>query len=708
MKSIIFYTVLLLAIEYGLGYGLARRILPKSLIKYALLMGPWVLNVILIILLVITSLLKIPAGPVSMIAFVVLLCLTLLERKNIKLSKTELLILGVVGTSVLMNIAPLLLRERFLTSISLGNNDIITYAINADYLVNNSIAESFREPVTLTIANLLHDGFRWGPPLLQAFFLTLTRTESWQITYLMQIIFFATMVPLLYIVYQRWYDKNNLSWWVVVLGAFNANLLYMLYHNFYGQVVYWGIFVIIIILATEYYRKSNKRLEWLVGAGIAAMYMTYHEGATFVLVPIIITSLARYNWRGLLRIAAIASLLSSLSIMNATIFDFGQAFRGNPNQPIGWEIFRTQAAISNPLEIAGLASVHTDAPLSSLPAWGLSLVIIGFWSWGIKMSKARGYTLTMMVFFILMLLWSSLGKNGNWYVFNRALTYMLPVMLVVLAGGILTLLKNYSRYVVVVMVSIAVVITGLKLNRKLINSHLSVQKSYSSLREIRDRDIAESIYTTGMISEGVSIWDQIWIGYFLYPHVNDGTIPTTKIEDGSLILLNKSTPWINYPNYLTSETQWESEYYKLARACLSDECLSNFPGDLSYIIFGESEWEDNLLLWGWSIPERDGRWASGLESSLRLFTKENASVLSISAVGLSDPQELNVEIDGLELGKQAIGTTKQEYQFQLPTPLLQGIHKIKFKFAHTYQPSTVLGNQDRRELAVRFFLIKLD
>ena len=142
------------------------------------------------------------------------------------------------------------------------------------------------------------------------------------------------MIPLLYVLYEKWYGQDKLSWWVTVLGAFNANLLYVLYHNFYGQVMYWGIFLIVTILATEYYEKSSKRLEWLVGTGIAAMYMTYHEPATFVLVPIILTGILTRNWQGLLRIAGVAGLLSSLSIMNAIIFDFGQAFRGNPNQPI--------------------------------------------------------------------------------------------------------------------------------------------------------------------------------------------------------------------------------------------------------------------------------------------------------------------------------------------------------------------------------------
>lgn len=708
MKSIMFYTILVLGLEYGLGYGLAKRILPKSLTKYALLMGPWVLNVGLIILLVISSLLKIPAWPVSMSAFAVLLALTLLEKKNLKIGRVELLILGVVGVSVLMNMAPLLLRERFLTSISLGNNDIITYAINADFLVNNSIAESFKQPVTLTIANLLHDGFRWGPPLLQAFFLTLTRTEAWQITYLMQIIFFATMIPLLYVLYDKWYGKDKLSWWVTILGAFNANLLYMLYHNFYGQVMYWGILLIVTILATEYYEKSNKRLEWLVGAGIGAMYMTYHEPATFVLVPIILTGILTRNWQGLLRIAGVAALLSSLSIMNAIIFDFGQAFRGNPNQPIGWEIFRTQSATSNPFEIAGLGSVHTNAPLSPLTAWGLSFITIVVWGWGIIKSKARVYTLTMMVFFTLMLLWTSLGKNGNWYVFNRAVTYTLPVMLVVLAGGILTLTKNYWRYVTVVMISFIVVMTGLKLNRKLINSHLSVHAWYSTLREIRNKEISEPIYTTGMISEGVSIWDQIWIGYFLYPNVNDGTIPTTKVEDDSLVLLNKSTPWVKYPSYLTTETQWENEYYKLARICLSSECLSKFPGDLSQIVFGESEYEDNLLLSGWSVPEKDGRWTIGSESMLKLLTKQSSQTLVVEATTLKEPQEMKVIIDGEEIGRQMMGVTKQSKVYKLNNPLEKGLHEIKLVFSHTYKPAEILGNLDQRELAARFFSIKLE
>lgn len=696
----------MLIIEYGLGFGLAKKLLPQKLKEYALILAPWILNIFVILVMVIGSLLGIPGKYLAFGIALGLLFLTLLERKGFRLTRSKIIMIAVVFASVVLSNSPLILRDKFLTTISLGNNDVIAYASNADYLVENSIRDNFRQNVILPVANLLQDGYRWGTPLLSTFFLSLTGTSAWKLTYLIQTIIFATMLPLGYVLYKLWYGRGEyLALIVPILIGFNANLLYMLYHNFFGQVVFWGVELVLVILATAYFLAPEKKLEWMIGAAIGAMYMSYHEPALFVLVPLSLGAILTKNWQGLLRIAGIATLVGGISIMNATIFDFGQAFRGDPDQPIGWQIFRSVSPLANPVEALGVSSVHTANPLSPGLAWGLSIVVVITVILGSIRSRLVRYSLSLMLFFAVMFVWTSIGKNGNWFVFNRAYTYVLPIVLVMFVGGMTQFKERWWRVILTTIVVIFVSLQGMRLSKKFVNSHLTVHAWYQTLTEIKEQKYPEPIYTSGMISPYLSIWDQIWIGYFLYPNIDQGSIPVTPIEEGNLVLAPKTNPWVRYPSYVFDKIIWENEYYQLGRWC-GKSCLGTYQGDLHEVIFGESSFEDSLTGLGWSNPERGGRWIEGQEASLMLRAKESGvTTLVIETQAIVPDMKMSVWVDNKLIGQSMISVERDSFEFRIF--LTEGIHEITLKSDRTASPSELGLGADLRELSLRVSKVSL-
>ena len=524
---------------------------------------------------------------------------------------------------------------------------------------------------------------------------------------MIQTILFVTMIPLAYVLWERWYGRQAGSWWVVLLLAANANLTYMMYHNFFGQVVFWGILLTTVTLVTEYFERPERKTELFVGAGIAAMYLAYHEPAVFVLVPLALTAIWKKRWEGLLRIAGVAALLAGISIINATIFDFGQAFKGNPEQPIGWQIFRPVSPTSNPWELTGMTSVHTDEPLPIYLAWGLSILIASTWAWGAYKSSGRHYVWIMMAFFAGMLWWTAMGDNGNWFVFNRATTYILPILIVVWAGGIIQLPK-WVRYGVMVLVAGMIIKTGIRLNLKLVDAHLTVHSWYQTAGEVRNLELAGPIFNSGHLVSSVSIWDQNWTGYFLYPMVNKGTIPARAIRDQDLVLMNKSTPWVKYPSYILNDIQWENVYYQLGRICLGDECLINTGLKLDQITFGESAWEDNLLGSGWGNPEKEGRWTVLREAKLTLFSypETHYGQLEMEVQTIVPEQQIQIVVDGVISEAYSVGTEwgKISVPVRILTP---GKHEVVIKVEHLGSPSKILGNSDTRGLGVRLRSLRL-
>lgn len=739
MIEIAFYSLLTILITFILGMGLTQLLVPKKLKPFAFWLAPWFLFIFLLLALVLFSLSGLSVQQVSPFLFVGLLVLTIYvvfkQKKPLPFElRRDVVISMFVATSIVLNISPLIKRDKFLTTISFGNNDVIAYATVADYLVEHSLRESFHTDVILSISNLLHDGYRWGPSILEAFFLHVLQLEGYQYTFLFQVILFALMLPLVSIFFTVLY-KYDFAGMILSLTitTFNANLLYVLYHNFFGQVIYWGLGLLLLIFffaCLEIRVKKIQRLtryDIVLGFAIGALYLSYHEAAFFMLGPLFIYLLLmvvlRRNVRNYLRVlgkvALVAFVLASVAIFNAIVFDFGQAFGGVQDQPIGWQLFRQSLPFANPFEMLGFYSLHNFAPMNNIFAIPLSLLVVLAVFYGLFKAKNRLLLISYTSVFLFFFYWMGIVMQ-NFFDYNRVLTYTLLFFIVLFVVGTVSLLARVPKLkmAVIFILIVLVVYSGTRLNKRFIAERASVDQSYISLKALPTGEIKESIYTEGTLSSAVPLWKEIWIGYFIYPHIKNELFPkdyladpyASKVPDNSLVLLSKPTPWYGPPKVLLKGIVWENEYYQLGRLCNSNECLLSREEDLFRVKMGESEFEDSLLISGWSVRESANRWANAKESTLRLVSRPSAefSSLILEAQTLKQPQSIKVTIDGKMVGKQEVGMEWGIYEFAMGEKATPGVNQILLEFSNIYRPIDVIDSSDTRELTVNFRGIRLE
>lgn len=727
MIEIFLYVTLTVFLLFFLGFGLTLITIPNKLKPYAFWLTPWYVIVFLIFSLVILSLLGFSVVQTAPFLTIFLSILTIVafakQKLRYQINSREDIFIGLfVVISILINLYPLIRTTGFLTTISMGNNDIFNYASVPEYLLKNSIQKSFYSSVSEEVMSLLHIGYRWGTPLISSFFLYILNLQGYRFAYIFEVVLFALFLPLEYVLLkilfrQTWYGL------FLILGmtAFNVNLLYMVYHVFFGQALFWGIelmlmiYFFIFIDSEEERKKSFTFYDIAIGVTFAALYFTYHEGVIFLVAPLLLYLVVRIilnlrvldYWRTLAKIALIVIIASSIAIFNAFMFDFNQAFIIS-DQPIGWTLFRSRIPFANPFEMMGFYSIHAYGPLPIITAVILSTSVVFFILYGLTKIKKKNLMKCFLIIWVLFYYWTGLHTH-NFFNYNRVVTYTLPLLLILFTVGIASvLMKRHSiKYPIVFFIVLLVVFFGFKLNSRFIREHVAVDKSFISTRDMPFEKIHEPIYAEWVLSEGVSLWDRNWISYFVRNKVS--LITNGPITKSGLILVSKANPRYIAPKVLLSQVVWENEYYILGRICGSDECLINRSEDLSEIMIGKSKFEDSLLLSGWSQKEISNRWANKKESIVRLVTqKSNYSFLIFEGFSLKTPQTVSVRFDNIDLGTVSVKANWGIYKLVLKQPVTKGVHRIVFSFSHLYKPSQVFVSSDDRDLSVNFRMIKLE
>jgi len=737
---ILFYPFINIIILFLLGFGLTYLIAPKSLRSFWLWLSPWTTVITAIFYFVVMSLFGLSVSQVF-IPFVLILLgidiyllIKVKPRFNLNI-KVDLVLTILVGSTLILNLSPLIRHDKMLTTVSMGNNDIITYTTTGDYLKSHSIAESFKTKVELTIDNLLHDGYRWGTPIINSFFLTILNLQGYQYTYISQVVLFSLSLPLVYILFSILFGRSSLTG-LIIVGIFtglNANLLYTLYHDFFGQVLFWGLGLVFFILFYTYLdsnliRKNKLNIyDYLLGITITTLYFSYHEPAIFMFVPIglFITFKLILNRKqslayvhAMIRIALISLISGLVSIINAVVFDFKLAFMYDPNQPIGWQLFRQKIPYANPFEAMGFWSIHNFEPIPIILAIILSAIIILIIIKGVLKSKYKILTISYLLFFSFFYYWTAIYQH-NFYSYNRALTYTLPFIVVLFSMGLTSLYEKQKYFwsiIIVILISLELW-SAVNLNKRFIREHLTVEKSFISILDLKSKNIREPIYAESFIEDATPLWKQIWIGHFLYskgisltPTVFNNNQYENRVPNNSLVLISKPKPWFNSLKIIYNDIIWNNDYYQLGHLCNAEDCLIKSKYKLDEIKIGKNEFEDSLLISGWNIGEGETRWANEKESTLRLVTKDTyPTSLTIDALSLGKPQEMTVYFDDQLLGKISIGTEWKDYSLPINYSLGLGVHKVKFTYSNGFRPMDIIpSNIDNRTLYVNFKKITLE
>ncbi len=738
---IVFFPFAHIIILFLLGFGLTLLILPKSLKTFWLWLSPWTTIVVSIFILVIAGLFGLSVKQIIWPLIIVFLGIDLYVLFKIRPTiafniKEDFLLAGFILITLVLNLSPLIRHDRTMNTISLGNNDVIVYTTTGDYLKNNPISKSFKEHVEQSVGVVLLHGYRWGTPIINSFFLAIFNFEGYQYTYISQVILFSLFIPLGYVLFKILFGPSIVGLIMVsIFTGLNVNLLYILYHDFFGQILFGGIEMLFFIFFYSYFDTSKVTInrfniyDFILGILITVLYFSYHEPAIFILAPLGIFLLIiffkkkkyfKYYLSALLRVAFITIITGATSIVHAMIVDFQQAFRGNPNNdPIGWQLFRSKIPYANPFEAMGFYSIHNFEPLPTILAVVVSIAVILIIVRGMIKGKYKILTTSYILIFLLFYYWTAISQH-NFFSYNRALTYSLPFMVVLFSIGLVDLYKNKKHFWgVVIMLLIGLELwSAIKLNKRFITEHLSIEKQFISILDLKNRNIKEPIYSENFIEDQTPLWKQIWTNYFLYsrkissePIIINSDQFENKVPNNGLALIFKPTPWFAARKIIFNDIIFSNDYYLVGHICNSDDCLTKSKYKLNNIKIGNNDFEDSLLINGWNISEGgETRWANEKESTLRLVTKDNYPVnFTVEALSLGKPQEMTVYIDNQLLGKISIGTEWKNYNLPVNYFLNQGVHKIKFVYSNGYRPMDVIpGNLDGRTLYVNFKEINLE
>lgn len=733
MIELIFLTLASLILIFLLGYGLTLLIVPKSLKEHSLLLAPWTFLLFILFFTIFLSHLGMTSSYSAPILTLLLIGISFyIYRKNPKnfftLPMRDIPIVLFIIISITLNLSPIITRYQFPTTISMGNNDIISYATAADYLVNHSILEGIKSNLTLSVDIILNVGYRWGPSVITSYFLSVFHVYAYQYVYVLLAILYALMIPLAIILLRMLYRYSLMAEVILMtLITFNTNLLYMLYHNFFGMVLFWGISLCIIILLFNYFTKKEvykiiNRYDILLAILISTLIFSYYEGIIFVLLPVILYTIfsAIYEkqllyFHRLIKVGLLSMVFSSMSLFNAIVYNFNQAFGGEPNAVIGWQLFRSKIPFANPFEIIGYWSIHNFEPLPIWLATILSAIIIGIIIYGLINSKHRLLLGSYFAIFIIFYFWKG-AIQKHFFDYNRVVTYTLPLVLIVFTIGISKIARTKKGVALFVLASLLLVVfSGLKLNKRLLREHVAVDRNYISLEDIPSFT-DEPIYVEEHVDSMQPLWRNIWVGYFVYPLIKDQTIPTEftddpyvlRVPDNKLLLIQKPTPWYIPTNVVWREIIWENEYYILGRVCNIDECLLDSPEDLSLISFTREEFQDSLLIKGWSTKEDGHRWISSKEATMRFVAKEKSiSSLHIEVLTLQEPQEMTVYINEELINTVSLSTEWEEYVFNIGHYQNEVIH-IRLEFSNQYNPAALGLSADTRDLSADIRSISLE
>lgn len=736
MLSIAFYTCTTLILLFFLGYGVSVLLLPRGLRDYRTWISPWIGILIIIFSGVLLGFIGLKGNQWVPAIFLVLTGISAYEfyrnRSTLRMpSDRDVIIIVIISLIMIFNLSPLFLDHGFPTTLSLGSNDAQAFAIVPDFLVDHSIKDGFGSNVPAAVYTLLPYGYRIGQSIIAVFFMVLFHLRAYQFLTIIQAVLFVLTLPLIYVlfklVYKETYHPGAVA--AIILVGLNVNILYYLYHNFFGQILFTGLYLFLIILFVNTEKKLLQKSlsfsidlkhDFLIGVGFAVLFYSYHEGVVFVLMPLMITIIFRVitkhaplvfilSYTKSFLIAVVFALPAMIHAIKFAILNRVQDFIA----PIGWQPFRAVgSSFANMFEMTGMYSIHTYPQLSVVIGVILSIIVAGSTYLGFQKSRYKellgGFLVTYVLFFIFL----SFVRPNFWF-YGRAVSYSLPLLLIFFVGGIQRLVDNkkyLNRYVLTLIVWL-VFINGFMFNKRYKQEHLVVEKWMTSLTSVPEElTKSKSIYSEQVFNPSLPIWKELWAEYFLEPRTNFVTSieyihSRKKIQDQDIVLISKVNRYASPAQLVTSQVLWENEYYRLSRVCVSDECLLHTKKDLHVIDFRKPVFTDSLLLKGWSQPEENHRWAMGKTFSLRLVNKKPASRLVFSATTLRTPQHMKVFIDGVFVGAVDLGVKWKTYT--LAVDMFSGLHTVRFESSRFYFPAEVLGGLDRRELSADFQYIEL-
>lgn len=587
-------SIILLAIQIGalvffLGIGFSTILLPKSLSKYTFWLAPWIGTVLIAIFGVMFNLAKLPMVKTSYlilaIASVFFLAAIFNKKINLRLRRSDFWLAILIFISLIFNLYPLIKTAGFPTTISKSNLDPVTYSMVGDFLVDHTVFEGkdfvHYKPYMWAVGDLVHSGFRWGSPLILSFFSQVLNLKSYEIFSVLITIYFVLSAPLVYILAKLLAPtiKTSIALLLTAIFAFNSTLLYMLYNAFFAQIIFAGIFIMIMVFFCDYISEVKKsipisRFDFLCGLCLSSLVTIYPEGLFFVFTPFLFFAISDSILKKRLvfilagvKIGCIAFLINPFNLGTAVRLMLLVWTATSKAVFIGWE----KIPYAAPLEILGFYNLYYSKDMSVIFDIILGLPIVIVIILGISRSKLKLFLGVNVIFFaVIYFVYRFIFPN--YYTYHKAITYTIFLYTVFFGLG-LNFLFNFvkNRLTKTVIIMIFLILSARSAYRTIYQLYWHpyiVDASLVSLRSLNDdRQVNKSFFTVDVYLGEYDLWKRLWQEYMLMNKsiVTRQNYPSEKnnLQDMRLVLSEKDYLEREGKKILYKNIVWENKYYQL-------------------------------------------------------------------------------------------------------------------------------------------------
>ena len=622
--------------------------------------------------------------------------------------RRENLLLPVICLIIYLCIScPFLIRFDYLTTISLGNNDIALYATVAKLLMHSSISHlnpSLDPTIQLYAGNI--DAL-FASSLTVAYPSSVFGIEPYQIINIIMNLFFIFDVALIFIIsYELFNYSKTFSLILAFLTGFSFHLIYIVYQGFYAQVLGMGLFLALylviyypILFDNHTARSYLQYLPFAIILSLGLMFIYYTLVPLFIIPLLIFLGICILTEKTIVHLKKelfylLLVLFFSVIFYPNSIIKFFEKFLWVNSAAAGWDF-----PILSPHWVFGIVGNNIwMAKTSLIPTFILSVIIVIMCLSSMKSlyndnKKLFFFSVSnllfVLIFYIFLISKEEMSPSftGEGYKAYKLITYFLPIILI----SCLYYFKNFelnfskkdTRKKIVVLGLLGLLLVG---NIFSAFTMISINNDLTSFisKDIIDLKIVDNLDNVTSINiQDATVWNQMWINYFLF---------------------DKHKVYLKYSSYYEASPQI-GEWTLKEKDILSVSNFSNSSGSLliNHNYFLEKSGSCDISLYkGWYSLESNQytlwRWSGEKNETPSIEIGCNNEEQSINAKlnfsPLNPENNLSILMDG-----KKITTCSINYCEINNINLTKGKHILSFD---AKLPPQLPGNGDTRYLGYAF------
>lgn len=538
------YSLGVIVVLYALGLGFTILLLPESLRRYTLILAPWIgycyVGLACWPVFYYGGQIGRHTARVILIAPVLCLIIELIRKRGAKLRRTIMYVptlraLAVAGAGFVVLSIPFFWTAGGLTTVSLGNNDIASYAAVSRFLseftrhsTEGFVGQMAVSPLPLEWAA---KDFYFGPTVFVAFagrLLGLMPHQDLSLcVFLVSALGAAVIFILLYETFQLGVSGALFG---VAFVAFHPMIQFIAFEGFFAQVVGTGLALLIFWTNTRLLDKNSARFDkarlWLLlTLFTCGLLLSYPHMLVFVwffvaLYSIILAFFER-SLHGI-RICAVANILAVLAtamICPQRIGPFFEVFKMYGSADLGWFIpwmapdYLVGLMYKNPLIDPTVWRMHS----------GLSVFVALLYLFAMYIAYCNGFRRIVALglacvavyagCFLLAMMGRKDGVLGGYKSF-KLVSFFLPLFGAAIVSLSAVVKARYRRIdLAIKSIVVTAVIMGYAMADNVMLRpalFLRVEPEYESLRGL---ERAKSVGSINVL--GGAFWPTMWTAYFL-------------------------------------------------------------------------------------------------------------------------------------------------------------------------------------------------